>query len=712
MEYTKIEKVIADRTLTLETGKMAKQAEGACVATYGETMVLATVQSAPSKEDTDFFPLTVEYREKTYAAGKIPGGFYKREGRPSPGEILAMRLIDRAIRPLFPEGYTDEVQIIAEVLATDQENEPDWIAMIAAFAALEVSPIPFNGPLGACRIGLKNGKFLINPKYSDLTDSSNKLNLTVAGSFDGIIMVEAGAGGVPEEQILEALDLGENVCKDVCRAISELKEKAGKPKKEFIPPQRDDELYEAIKKEYKARIREAMFTKGKQNRMKALYSLMDEAVKQMSGESEEDKEKQKKISKYFEEVTKETEREIILEGKRVDGRGWEEIRPISIEIGLLPRVHGSALFTRGETQALVTTTLGTVEDEQIVDGLFPEYRKKFLLHYNFPPFCVGEVKPIKGVSRREIGHGALAEKALTPVLPDPDHFPYTIRVVSDILESNGSSSMATVCGGCLALMDAGVPLKNPVAGIAMGLVMGEDKVAILSDIIGSEDHCGDMDFKVAGTQKGITALQMDIKCQGLNKEILKKALAQAKEGRMYILRKMLSVLRTPRHQISPHAPRLIKIHVNPERIGAIIGPGGKNIRRIQEETDTTIEIEDDGAITISGPNQESVKRCREIIEEITSDVVIGKIYEGKVVALKEFGAFIEILPGQEGLCHVSEMSSGFVKKVSDIVKIGEKVRVKVLGIDEQGRIKLSMKAASPGKESLKENSRVKKKDLD
>jgi len=696
VEPVRVERQIAGRTLVLETGRMAKQADGAVVATYGETVVLATAQSAKGREDLGFFPLTVDYRERTYAAGKIPGGFFKREGRPTSGEILTMRLIDRSIRPLFPENYQEEVQVMSEVLATDQENEPDWLAMTAAFAAIEVSSIPFEGPLGSCRIGLRDGKILVNPTYSELKSPENKLNLTVAGSRENIVMVEAGADSVPEETMLQALEKAQETCRIVAEAVAELREKAGKPKRDVPPVEVDQDLKSALEAEFKEKIREALRTEGKLARKSAVSQVKEEAKARFALDESADpadrKLREKRISSYFEDLSRVVEREIILSGKRMDGRRWDEIRPISIEIGFLPRVHGSALFTRGETQALVTTTLGTVGDQQIIDGLFPEYRKRFLLHYNFPPFCVGEVKPIRGVSRREIGHGALAERALEPVLPSEDSFPYTVRVVSDILESNGSSSMASVCGGCLALMDAGVPLKNPVAGIAMGLVMEGDQVAILTDILGSEDHSGDMDFKVAGTQKGINALQMDIKCKGLTREILRKALEQARVGRIFILRKMLTALRAPRNQISPYAPKLERIQVNPEKIGLIIGPGGKNIRRLQEETGTNIEVEDDGTVTVSGPDTASVDRCKKILEDMTAEVEIGTVYEGKVVSVKEFGAFIEILPGQEGLCHVSELSDDFVKRVTDVVRIGDKVKAKVIDVDEQGKIKLSIKA--------------------
>ncbi len=702
MEPVRVERQIAGRTLVLETGRMAKQADGAVVATYGETVVLATAQSAKGREDLGFFPLTVDYRERTYAAGKIPGGFFKREGRPTAGEILTMRLIDRSIRPLFPEGYQEEVQIMSEVLATDQENEPDWLAMTAAFAALEVSSIPFDGPLGSCRIGLRDGKLLVNPTYSELKSPENKLNLTVAASRENIVMVEAGSDSVSEETMLEALQKAQEVCRIVAEAVLELREKAGKPKKEVPPVEVDRELQSAMESEFKEKVKDALLTQGKLARKDAVSAIKEEAKTRFGlpedADPAEKKLREKRIGSYFEDLVRDAEREIILSGKRIDGRKWDEIRPISIEIGFLPRVHGSALFTRGETQALVTTTLGTVGDQQIIDGLFPEYRKRFLLHYNFPPFCVGEVKPIRGVSRREIGHGALAERALEPVLPSEDSFPYTVRVVSDILESNGSSSMATVCGGCLSLMDAGVPLKNPVAGIAMGLVKEGDRIAILTDILGSEDHSGDMDFKVAGTQKGINALQMDIKCKGLTQEILRKALNQAREGRIFILRKMLMALRAPRHQISPYAPKLERIQVNPDKIGLIIGPGGKNIRRLQEETGTNIEVEDDGTVTVSGPDSASVDRCKKILEDMTAEVEIGAVYEGKVVSVKEFGAFIEILPGQEGLCHVSELSNDFVKRVTDVVHIGDKVKAKVIDVDEQGKIKLSIKAVERGDE--------------
>ena len=694
--YARVEREIGGRKLVLETGKMARQSDGAVVATYGETIVFCAVNTTNPREGIDFFPLTVDYREKTYAAGKIPGGFFKREGRPTAREILTMRLIDRSIRPLFQEGYNDEVQVMAAVLSTDQENDPDWLAMTAAFAALQVSSIPFEGPLGSCRVGLLGEEVVLNPTYSQLQSPESRLNLTVAGSPENIVMVEAGAENIPEEKMLAALETAQDACRQVCELALELAAKAGREKQEVKPVEKDENLLNRIKETFYDRIVEAHRREGKMARKDALGAVKEAVLAEFGPAEEADPAEaarhEKVVKGFYQEVVDLAERQMILSGSRVDGRRWDEVRPITIDVNMLPRVHGSVLFTRGETQALVTATLGTGRDEQIIDGLFPEYRKKFILHYNFPPYCVGEVKPIRGASRREIGHGALAERSLLPVIPAPEDFPYTIRLVSDIMESNGSSSMASVCGGCLAMMDAGVPLANPIAGIAMGLVKEGDQVAILTDILGSEDHAGDMDFKVAGSQKGITALQMDIKCKGLTRELMERALQQAREGRIFILKNMLSALRKPRRDISPYAPRMESIMINPEKIGLIIGPGGSNIRSLQEETQTVIEVDDSGMVKIAGQDTVSVLKCKQIIEDMTAEVEVGKVYKGKVVSVKEFGAFIEVLPGQEGLCHVSELSGNFVKRVTDVVRIGDQVDAKVIGVDENGKIKLSLKA--------------------
>ncbi len=695
MTHVRIEREFAGRPLVLETGKWAKQADGSVVASFGGTTVLCTAQSADAREGIDFFPLTVDYREKTYAAGKFPGGFFKREARPTTKEILTCRLIDRPVRPLFPDGYKNEVQIMATVLTFDGENDPDIIAMIAAFAALNLSSIPFEGMLGACRVGHVDGEFVINPTKRQLEKST--LNLTMAAKKDSVVMVEAGAREVPESLMLEALEEGQKACAEVIRMIQELVKKAGKAKQDFAPPESDEGLRAKVAKAVGDRLAEALTSPGsKHERGERVDALKEDVVALFEEEfAEEDsdslRKKLKEVKNCFSEMKKEAERKAILAGTRVDGRGYKDIRDISIEVGMLPRLHGSAVFTRGETQALVALTLGTVDDQQIIDGLEEEYRKRFLLHYNFPPFSVGECRPIRGPGRREIGHGALAERALEVVLPDPEIFPYTIRLVSEILESNGSSSMATVCGGTLAMMDAGVPIAQPVAGIAMGLIKEGRKTAILSDILGSEDHCGDMDFKVTGTQRGITALQMDIKCSGLTRALMEKALEQAKEGRVHILKEMLQAIRRPRQRISEFAPRLERLKINPEKIGIVIGPGGKHIRALQEETKTRVNVDDDGTVLVSGVDSAGVEEAVHRIQAMTAEVEIGRIYKGRVVSVKEFGAFIEVLPGQEGFCHVSELDDDFVRSVADVCAPGDELEVRVDSVDELGRIRLTRK---------------------
>lgn len=680
--------------MVMETGKWAKQADGAVVVTYGGTTVLCTAQSAEPREGLDFFPLTVDYREKTYAAGKIPGGFFKREARPTTKEVLTCRLIDRPIRPLFPEGYKNEVQVMATVLSYDGETDPDIVGMIAAFAAVNVSSMPFDTLLGACRVGLKDGVLVLNPTVQETLESD--LNLTMAAWKEAVVMVEAGAREVPEEVMLEALEAGQNLCVEVGSMIRELVKKAGKEKVEFVPPEGYPQLAKELEKKFKKKIEKAVSAKGnKHDRAEAVGAVKEEMEEYFAAKLEKLGDEAPKAKKFlsgaFKDLRSQAERAAILAGTRSDGRGYKDIRPISIEVSLFPRTHGSAVFTRGETQAMVILTLGTSQDEQIIDGLSEEYRKRFMLHYNFPPYCVGEVRPIRGVSRREIGHGALAERALEVILPEPEKFPYTIRIVSEILESNGSSSMASVCGGTLALMDAGVPIKQPVAGIAMGLIKEGRKTAILSDILGSEDHVGDMDFKVTGTQRGITALQMDIKCSGLTRALMKKALDQAKEGRVHILKEMLQAIRRPRNTLSSFAPRLERIKVNPDKIGLIIGPGGKNIRALQEETKSRVNVEDDGTVLVSGTNPAGVEEAVKRIQAMTAEVEVGKLYKGRVVAVKEFGAFIEVLPGQEGFCHVSELSDDFVRSVTDVAKVGDVLEVKVDSIDELGRIRLTRK---------------------
>jgi polyribonucleotide nucleotidyltransferase len=598
---------------------------------------------------------------------------------------------------MFPDGYKAEVQVLSQVLATDRENDPDVVAAIASFAALALSSIPHGTTLGMCRIGMMNDKLVINPLWSDVQSPKNKLNLTVAGSHDAIAMVEAGAKEVSEAVMLEALELGHKTARDIAALIEELRSLAGREKAPFTPPKLDQKLVDAIESQFGKQLRAAPLTPGtKQQRSVAIKAAKEAAVTAFpapAGSSDGEKMKWgKALGEIIGGIVKDGERESILAGRRADGRDHVTIRPITIEVGVLPRVHGSVLFTRGETQALGVVTLGGVDDQQIVDGLMPEGKKRFLLHYNFPPFSVGEVKRTGTPGRREIGHGALAERGVEPVLPSREEFPYTIRVTSEILESNGSSSMATACSATLAMMDAGVPIKQPVAGVAMGLVMEGKKYAILSDILGSEDACGDMDFKVVGTGRGITALQMDIKCDGLTREILSQALEQARVGRLHVLREMLKTLREPRTQLSPNAPRLESLTVPQEKIGMIIGPAGKNIRGMQEQFEVRISIEDGGLCTVTGVNAEKVMACVEHIKAMTAEVGVGQIYEGRVSAIKEFGAFVEILPGQEGLVHVSELSDTFIKSVTDVVRIGDTLKVKVIGIDDFGKIKLSRKA--------------------
>ena len=690
MTHRSIEKEIGGKLLKIETGKIARQAGGSVLVTYADTVVLVAATRGPAREGIDFFPLTVEYQEKTYAAGKFPGGFYKREGRPSAKEIITMRLIDRPTRPLFPDSYKDEVQIMGVVLSADKENDPDVLAMIGASAALSLSDIPFLGPTGSVRVGYVDGEFVLNPTHGQR--ESSKLDLVVSGTKDAIMMVEAGAKEVSEETVLSGIFFGHEHIREIIEIIEDLVSTNGKEKIAVAENGVNAELYEKIKAACRDEIARCNFIEGKHNRDVALKENSEKMKEQFASEDEKEGPTGKDVRAICQQLEKEAVREFIVkEEKRCDNRGLKDIRPISIDIGMMPRTHGSAVFTRGETQALVAVTLGTPADEQRIDGLTEEEEsKKFMLHYNFPPFCVGEVRPVRGPGRREIGHGALAERALEVVIPED--FPYTIRIVSDILEANGSSSMASVCGGTLAMMDAGIPIKDPVAGIAMGLVKDGDRVKILSDILGTEDHFGDMDFKVTGTQHGITALQMDMKISGIDEEIMKQALEQAKDGRVEILRTMLQAIPRPRANLSKYAPRLVKITINQEKIGTVIGPGGKMIRKIQEDTGAEIEIDDDGVVTISASNDESVNKAKETIEGLTAEAKAGEIYEGKVTSVRDFGAFVEILPGTEGLLHISELSEEFVKEIHGAIKMGEMVKVKVLSIDDTGRIRLSKKA--------------------
>ncbi len=701
MSAHKVEKSIGGRTLSIETNKMARQADGSVVVRYGDTMVLSTVV-AGKERDLGFLPLTVDYREKTYAAGKYPGGFFKREGRPTAKEILTMRLIDRPLRPLFSESYIYDTQVMSMVLSADKENDSDILAMIGASAAVSISRIPFGGPVGAVRVGRVDGEFILNPTHAQRKESD--LDMVLAGTDQGMLMVEAGAHVVSEDVILHALVFAEEAVKEIVQLQKELVAICGKEKMEIAEPETDQELLKAVWEEAYDSVKEKSTVPGKHERGKALKEVRAAIIEKFCGDNETGA-AESDIRDIFDQMECKVVREQILaENKRVDGRGLDEIRDISCEVGILPRTHGSALFTRGETQALVAVTLGTSMDQQKVESLDDEYSKKFMLHYNFPPFCVGEVKLSFGPSRREIGHGNLAERALECMMPKNEDFPYTVRLVSEILESNGSSSMGSVCGGTLSMMDAGVSIQDPVAGIAMGLVKEGDEVRILSDILGTEDHFGDMDFKVAGTQKGITALQMDLKIPWLDEAIMGKALEQAREGRLHILREMLSALDKPRAGISEHAPRLLRIMINPDKIGLVIGPGGKNIKKIQEETGARIEIENDGAVTISSTEAVAAEAAKDTIEKMTEEVKVGKVYQGKVSSVKEYGAFVEVLPGQDGLLHISEMSDGYVGKVEDVVKVGQAIDVKVIGIDDQKRIRLSRKGLSKEEATVSDES--------
>ncbi len=669
---------------------MAKQADGAALVRYGETVVLVTAVAAKDlKLDTDFFPLTVDYQEKTFAAGKIPGGFFKREGRPSEKEILTCRLIDRSIRPLFTEGLRCETQVIATVLSADRENDPDVVAMLGTSIALHVSDIPFNGPLAGVRIGRVDRQWVMNPTQSQLEESD--VDIFLSGSRDAIVMVEGGAQIVPESEILEALFAGHEAIQPLIQIQEQMRREIGKPKRQVPLVHLDDAIARRVEDLALAKLKQALEIPEKLERYKRIAEVKGEVVPQALTEFPD---KQKDIKAAFEELKRNVFRGLVIQKElRIDGRGLKDIRPITCEVEVLPRTHGSALFTRGETQALVVTTLGTTSDEQRVDALIGEHFKKFMLHYNFPPFSVGEVKFLRGPGRREIGHGNLAERALVPVLPAEDGFPYTIRIVSEILESNGSTSMATVCGGSLSLMDAGVPVTAPVAGIAMGLIKEGEHVRVLSDILGDEDHLGDMDFKVAGTADGVTSLQMDIKISGVNREIMHQALHQAKEGRLHILGIMNTALPIARTNVSGHAPRIITLRVKPDKIREIIGPGGKVIRGIIEATGVKMDVEDDGTVTIASIDEAASQKAVEMVQRIAAEAEVGKIYKGTVRKIVEFGAFVEILPGTDGLIHISQLAPERVRKVTDVLKEGDEVMVKVLEIDRQGKIRLSRKEA-------------------
>jgi len=686
----RVERPFGAQNLIVETGKLAKQAHGAVLVQYGDTVVLVTAVEGEADEGRDFFPLVVDYREKTYAAGKFPGGFIKREGRPTTKEILTSRLIDRPIRPLFPAGYVREVQVMASTLSADRENDPDVLSMIGSSGALHVSHIPFLKPTGSVRVARINNELMVMPTHTELEESD--LDLIVSGTRDAVTMIEGFSREMSEEAMLQAIMFAHKHVVQVIDLVEELRDKAGLGKKETAAAAAPNPAIEVVKQKYYSEFKERKQTTGKHARADAIKELRDKAFKELAPEDGTGKFTPEQVAAAFHALEERVVRDMILEGKRIDGRSHRQLRQITCEVGVLPRTHGSAVFQRGETQALVSTTLGTVSDEQRVDGIGEEYSKKFMLDYNFPPFSVGECRPIRGPGRREIGHGALAERSLKAVIPNPEKFPYTVRVVSDILESNGSSSMASVCGGTLSLMDAGVPITDPVAGISIGLVKEPDKFILLTDIMGDEDHFGDMDFKIAGTGRGITGIQLDLKIDGIGEEIIRATLDQAREARREILKTMLATLRAPRNTISQHAPRLLSIHINPEKIGLLIGPGGKTIKGIQESTGAKIDIDDDGTVYISHMEAAGAEAAKAKVEALTEEVRVGKVYEGRVTSVKEFGAFIEILPGRDGLCHISELDDKYVGRVDEVCKVGDTMQVKVIAIDDQDRVKLSRKA--------------------
>ena len=691
----KVEIDLGGKTLTLETGQVARQAHGSVIATLEGTKTFAAVSHGAAREDIDFFPLVCDYREKTEAAGKIPGGFFKREGRPTTKEILTMRMIDRSIRPMFADGFKQEVQVMTHALCYDGTNNADVVAMIGAFAAIRISGLPFENTLGAVRVGHLDGKLVAFPEDARRREDS-RLDLVVSGHKDGLCMVESSAKELTEDEMIDALEFGHEVILKIVSAIDELTAKAGKPAMDYTPPEKDAELAKAVEA-FRPALAEVISTPGKHERSAATKVVKDDCVAKLTEGITDEKElkaRTKAVKEAFGDMSSNLQRLMTLDGNRPDGRKHDEVRQITIVPNFIPRQHGSVLFTRGETQALVSTTLGTPDDEQIIDGIDEEYKKNFYLHYNFPPYSVGETRRIMGPGRREIGHGMLAERALSAVLPAKNRFPYTVRIVSDIMESNGSSSMASVCGGCLSMMLAGVPLSQPVAGIAMGLIEEGDRRVILTDILGSEDHYGDMDFKVAGSGVGITALQMDIKVKSVSRELLKEALGQALEGRKFILRKMLEAVPRPAGDISEFAPRMEGIKIPGEKIGFLIGPGGKMIKSLQEQFKVRISIvDDDGNVQVFGTNSKLVKDCVEAIRSMCETPKIGTRYTGTVKSVRDFGAFIEILPGVEGLCHISELADGYVDRVTDVVQVGDELEVVIINVDDRGKIKLSRKAA-------------------
>ena len=688
----RVEKQIGRQTLSIETGQLAKQAAGSVLVQYGETVVLVATASSDPRPGLDFFPLTCDYRERLAAAGKFPGGFLKREGRPSTKEILSARLMDRPIRPLWPNGFRDEVQVQAFVIASDLQNDGDVLAMNGAAAALHISELPFEGPIASVRVGKVDGELVAFPTHSELEES--ELDMIVSGSQEQVAMIEGFAQEMPEDEMMEAIKFAHSVIREVIELQEELYRKVNPTKKEFVPPE-DDGLYQRLTDAYYDDFKTAQQTPGKQDRAEAVRDLRDRAMEDVIPDPKaDDAICSKRFKTVWHDLEEKVVRDLIVAGTRPDGRDNESLRAIYCETDLLPRVHGSALFQRGETQSLVTVALGTSRDEQRVDGLMDEYSKKFMLDYNFPSFSVGECRPIRGPGRREIGHGCLAERSVAPVLPSADDFPYTIRVISDILESNGSSSMASVCGATLALMASGVPISNPVAGISVGLVRNSpDDWVLLTDILGTEDHFGDMDFKIAGTQNGITGIQLDLKVTGINEDIIRATLKQSREARIEILRKMLTTISRPRREISATAPRLLRTKIAPDKIGALIGPGGKNIRGIQETTGAVIEVDDDGTVLIASTNKDAAEEALRSVEACTATVQIGKIYDGTVSSIKEFGAFVEILPGRDGLCHISELSSGYISSIDSVVNVGDAMKVLVIDVDEHDRVKLSRRRA-------------------
>ena len=702
MEKIRVEKKIGEQTLSFETGFLAKQAAGCVVAKYGDTTVLSSAATGKPREGIDFFPLMCDYRERTAAAGKFPGGFLKREGRPSMKETLTARLIDRPIRPLFPKGFNDEVQCQNFVLASDRLNDADVIAMNGSSAALAISPLPFLGPVASVRLGRVDGEWVPFPSMEAL--ESSDLDLIVSGDHDHVLMIEGFAREMPEQQMFDAILEAHKYIKEIIALQKELVDKVNPKKNEFIPPEESD-LFDRLRDKYYDDLKSAKQTAGKAERSEAVSALRDRVQAELIPDpSAEGAICVKEFKTKWHDLEHRVVRDLILAGTRSDGRDGKTLRDIHCEVDLLPRVHGSAVFQRGETQSLVTICLGTSRDEQRVDGLGEEYSKKFMLDYNFPSFSVGECRPIRGPGRREIGHGALAERSVKPVLPEVDEFPYTIRVISDILESNGSSSMASVCGATLGLMSAGVPISNPVAGISVGLVQEGDDWVLLTDILGEEDHHGDMDFKIAGTQNGITGIQLDLKINGISEEIIRATLAQSREARMEILRSMLMTIQRPRQEISEHAPRLISVKIDPEKIGLLIGPGGKTIRGIQESTGAVIEVDDDGMVTIASSNGAWAIAAQEKVEALTASVKIGKVYKGRVTSVKDFGAFVEILPGRDGLCHISELSNEYVNNVADVCKVGDEMEVLVIDVDDHDRVKLSRRKAMEPEEGAEAES--------